>query len=59
MRLNNPEDLEDLRKQIIGKLLYIDSLIGKKITYEKDVPFYARQIFLDRQLQVLNKNDYS
>ncbi|GAH50489.1 unnamed protein product, partial [marine sediment metagenome] len=43
------EDVEEIvsetivNNRIIDRLLYIDPATGKKITYEKDVPFYARQ----------------
>ena len=32
-----------MNNRIIGQLLYVDPATGKKITYEKDVPFYAQQ----------------
>ncbi len=43
------EDVEEivsetiLNNRIIDRLLYTDPATGNKITYEKDVPFYARQ----------------
>ncbi len=44
-----PEDVEEIvsetiiNNRIIERLLYTDPATGNKITYEKDVPFYARQ----------------
>jgi NADH-quinone oxidoreductase subunit F len=44
-----PEDAEEIitqtvaKKKIIDRLLYVDPGSGKKITYEKDVPFYKKQ----------------
>jgi NADH-quinone oxidoreductase subunit F len=32
-----------IEKSIIEELLYLDPTTGKKIVYEKDVPFYSRQ----------------
>ena len=43
------EDVEEivsktlLKNKIIDRLLYVDPSTGKKVTYEKDIPFYARQ----------------
>ena len=43
------EDVEEIvsetivNNRIIDRLLYTDPATGNKITYEKDVPFYARQ----------------
>jgi len=44
-----PDDVEEIitetiiNDRIVDRLLYIDPVSGKKITYEKDVPFYSRQ----------------
>jgi NADH-quinone oxidoreductase subunit F len=32
-----------MNNRVIERLLYVDPATGKKITYEKDVPFYAQQ----------------
>ena len=43
------EDVEEIvsetliKDKIIDRLLYVDPSTGKKVTYEKDIPFYARQ----------------
>lgn len=43
------EDIEEIvsetiaNKKVIERLLYVDPSTGKKVTYEKDVPFYNRQ----------------
>jgi NADH-quinone oxidoreductase subunit F len=43
------KDVEDIiaetivNNKIVEPLLYVDPATGKQITYEKDVPFYARQ----------------
>jgi NADH-quinone oxidoreductase subunit F len=44
-----PEDVEEIvsetiiNKRIIERLLYVDPETKKKITYEKDIPFYKKQ----------------
>lgn len=44
-----PEDIPEIisktiaKGEIVERLLYSDPITGKKITYEKDVPFYKRQ----------------
>ncbi|MHC4542969.1 MAG: NADH-ubiquinone oxidoreductase-F iron-sulfur binding region domain-containing protein [Planctomycetota bacterium] len=43
------EDVEEIvsetiqNNRIVERLLYVDPTTGKRITYEKDVPFYAKQ----------------
>ncbi len=44
-----PKDVPEIlsktakNKEIIQRLLYVDPVTGKKITYEKDIPFYQKQ----------------
>ena len=45
----SPDDIDEiisetvLQNKVIERLLYVDPATGRKITYEKDVPFYNRQ----------------
>jgi NADH-quinone oxidoreductase subunit F len=59
-----PEILNETirNKKVIERLLYVDPVTGKKITYEYDVPFYKKQtrvIFADNsKIDPANIEDY-
>jgi len=44
-----PEDVKEIvsetiiNNRVVDRLLYVDPASGKKITYEKDIPFYKKQ----------------
>ena len=45
-----PEDVKEIisetiiNDRVVDRLLYVDPASGKKITYEKDIPFYKKQM---------------